>query len=481
MMTGRCGWLLVALAGALVLLPVARLGATSAAEVGGCAGTVPARMLTATPSDYLSVLATVQPGDLLQLAAGNYPSGLPLWNLHGSEDSCIIIEGPESGPAAVFTGRDCCNTVSIGDSSYLVVRNLELDGQGRAGDGVKAEGTATSAHHITIENLYIHGHGADQQIVGINTKCPVWSWVIRRNIIEAAGTGLYLGNSDGEDEFADGLIEHNLVVDTLGYNLQIKHQNGRATGLGSPADAVTIIRHNVFSKADNASTGYNARPNLLVGHWPLSGAGSNDDYLIYGNFFYQNPTAEALLQAEGNVILYQNLFVCETGSAVTFQPHNDVPRRIEAFQNTVVAPGTGINVSGGDPSHDQRIIGNAVFAGTPLSGGQQNDNITDAYGTAGSYLSNPFGVITGSSNRLDLYPLSGTLDGSAINRTGLELYEDWNRDFNSAARAGTYRGAYADDGANPGWPPALERKPDSTLFSDDFESGNLTRWSASVP
>ncbi len=197
-MTGR--WLPLLLTSALLGVPVCHLEATSADEVGGCEGTVPIRILTATPSDYLAVLDILQPGDLLQLAEGTYTSSLPLWDLHGDENNCIIIEGPESGPAAVFTGRDSSNTVSIGDSSYLIIRNLELDGQGRAGDGVKAEGTAQSAHHITLENLYIHGHGGDQQIVGINSKCPAWNWVIRSNIIEAAGTGIYLGNSDGEDE-----------------------------------------------------------------------------------------------------------------------------------------------------------------------------------------------------------------------------------------------------------------------------------------
>jgi len=35
----------------------------------------------------------------------------------------------------------------------------------------------------------IHGHGANQQIVGINTKCPAWNWVVRRNVIADAGTG----------------------------------------------------------------------------------------------------------------------------------------------------------------------------------------------------------------------------------------------------------------------------------------------------
>ena len=209
-----------------------------------------------TPANYLGLLAILQPGDTLSLAAGTYPDGLPINNMNGTAGNPIIITGPASGPRAIFTGRNCCNTVSIRDSSYIEIYNLELDGLGQAGDGVKAEGDATWAHHITLENLYIHDHDADQQIVGINTKCPAWDWVIRRNVIDTAGTGIYLGNSDGSAPFVRGLIEGNLIADTIGYNMQIKHQNPRPTGIGMPTgDNETIIRHNVFSKANNASSG----------------------------------------------------------------------------------------------------------------------------------------------------------------------------------------------------------------------------------
>jgi hypothetical protein len=464
--------------GLILLASASAAGAATVADVGGCAGTVPERILAADPSDYLTVVAGLEPGDLLQLAAGTYPTGLPVVDLHGEPDRCILIAGPEAG-AAVLTGRDCCNTVSIRDASYVVLRRLELDGQDRQGDGVKAEAESAAAHHVTLEDLYIHGHGANQQIVGINTKSPAWNWVIRQNVIVAAGTGLYLGDSDGEQEFVNGLIEHNLVVDTLGYNLQIKHQNGRDVGLGMPADAVTVIRHNVFSKADNAAGGDGARPNLLLGHWPLSGPGADDDYLVYGNFFYQNPTGEALLQAEGNVIVYANLFVNDVGSAVLIQPHNDVPKRIRIFQNTVVASATGLQVVGGDPAFEQRLIGNASFAAVPLAGGTELDNVTDAYAAASAYLVNPDGVLSGDVDRLDLYPLPGTLSGAALDLSGLESYDDWDRDFNGTPRSGLFRGAYAGEGANPGWLPALERQPESAvaIFADGFESGDLGAWS----
>ncbi len=452
------------------------LHATDAAGVGGCAGTVPDRELDADPATYLALLDTLVPGDLLRLAAGTYPSGLPIDGLDGEPDRCIIIEGPESGAPAIFTGRDCCNTVSLSDSSYLVIRHLELDGDDRLGDGVKAESTSEAVHHLTLEDLYIHGHGADQQIVGINTKCPTWNWVIRQSVIEGAGTGIYLGDSNGEDSFVEGLIEHNLIVDTVGYNLQIKHQNQRETGLGQPAESTTIIRHNVFSKASGGSTGDAARPNLLVGHWPLSGDGVDDDYLIYGNFFYQNPT-EALFQGEGNVIFYGTGLVNDVGPAVHIQPHNGPPRRLPPFQNTVVASTTGLSVVGGLGGFTRELTGNAVFATTPLSGGDQTDNVTDAYAAAAGYLVNPDGAISGA-DRLDLFPLPGALAGAPIDLSGLSTYEDWNRDFNGAPRPGTFRGAYAGEGVNPGWTLALERKPefDPTIFADGFESGDTSAW-----
>ncbi len=462
------------------LAGVPALRASTAAEYGGCAGTVPESVIDADPSDYRALLDTLGPGDLLRLAAGTYSEGLPFDGHHGEPDRCIIVEGPEAGPPAILTGRDCCNTVSLTDSSYLVVRNLELDGMGRAGDGVKAESPSASVHHVTLENLYVHGHGADQQIVGINTKCPAWNWVVRRNVIEAAGTGMYFGDSNGDAELVNSLVEHNLVFDTVGYNMQVKHQNGRNVGLGMPASGVTVIRHNVFSKASNGSSGGSARPNLLVGHWPLAGDGSDDDYLIYGNFFHQNPN-EGLFQGEGNVIFYDNLLLNDFGAAVRFQSHNDVPRRIRFFHNTVVADGTTVSVTSGDPGFEQRVVGNALF-GSPPSGGTQLDNVSDAYADAGDYLTNPDGVLTGAVNRLDFYPQPGALEG-AVDSSGLDVYEDWSRDFNGTARGTSFRGAYGGAGQNPGWLPALEIKPEpmTEIFADGFESGDTSAWSQTVP
>ncbi|WP_296827957.1 hypothetical protein [Thiobacillus sp.] len=138
------------------------------------------------------------------------------------------------------------------------------------------------------------------------------------------------------------------------------------------------IRYNVFSKQD-ALPGPQARPNVLLGHFPLAGAGSEDRYLVYGNFFQHNPS-EALLQAEGRVVLYDNVFVNGGGDAIHIQPHNDVPRDMAIFSNTVLASGTGIRVrhAVGTP-YRQRVLANVIAASIPLQAGEAAYNVALAY------------------------------------------------------------------------------------------------------
>ena len=208
-----------------------------------CVPSADAQTFTADPTDYHRLVKKLRPGDVLRLRAGQYARGLRIHELHGTAARPITIEGPADGEPAVLLGRPRRNVVSIKDASHIVVRNLEIDGRGAFVDGVKAEGNARFAHHITLENLYIHNLVRHQQSVGISTKCPAWDWVVRGNRIVGVGTGMYFGDSDGSDPFIGGLIEDNEVVDTIGYNLQIKHQSPRPRIEGMPTEPrMTIIR-----------------------------------------------------------------------------------------------------------------------------------------------------------------------------------------------------------------------------------------------
>jgi len=409
-------------------------------------------VVEATPADYRARLARLQPGDVLRLAPGDYVRGLPIRGLNGEPGAPIRIEGGDPRNRPRFVAQPGQNTVSIVDSSYVEIAGLDLDGAGVPVDAVKAEGRARFAHHITIEDLRILGYGAGQQIVGISTKCPAWGWVIRNNVIVGAGTGMYLGNSDGSAPFVGGLIEGNLVRDTLGYNLQIKHQRARPDLPGMPSGpSATVIRHNVFSKASNAAGAELARPNVLVGHFPTEGPGADDLYLIYGNFFHENPT-EALFQGEGNVALYSNVLVNASGSAVRIQPHNGRPESIDVFGNTALARDDGISIVGGNPERRQRAFGNAVFAGVPITADQAGSNVIGDLAAAARVLRDPFAPL----GELDLAPR----EPEAIRVDWPEVRDRATHallDFDGVPRTSGTAGAYARGPAK--WRLALERKP----------------------
>jgi hypothetical protein len=340
-------------------------------------GAAGAAVHTAGPDDYQQYLKRLEPGDVLQLEAGVYHQRLPLRNLQGLPGSEIVIEGPAEGGEAVFIAQDGTITISLIDVAHVTIRRLRLEGRGARAHAVVAEGRGRYAHHVTLEDLRISGYDAGQGYVGISTKVPAWNWIIRRNHISDTGTGMYLGNSDGNAPFVAGLIEGNVVERTLGYNLQIKHQLPRPALAGMPqSPSATVIRDNVFSKRERGSAADRARPNVLLGHWPLQGSGREDRYLVYRNLFLHNPH-ERLLQAEGNVALYNNVFVNAFGDGVSLQAHNDVPRHVDVLHNTIVSRDTGMRLSDADPGSRQRVSGNIIYAAKPMAVPEalQGDNV----------------------------------------------------------------------------------------------------------
>ena len=404
---------------------------------------VQAKTYTADAGNYIQTLHLLSPGDTLQLEPGYYRGGLRLHGLHGEEGAPITITGPRVGPRSVLLGRPGHNTVSIKNAAYVTVRDLELDGRGAFVDAVKAEGNADYAHHITLENLHIHNYAHEQQSVGISTKCPAWDWVVRGNLIEEVGTGMYFGNSNGRDPFIGGLIEGNTIVNTIGYNLQIKHQVSRPSLQGIPTNRrFTVIRRNQFEKAHDSSSGVAARPNVLVGHFPLRGAGSDDGHLIYQNLFFQN-SEEALFQGEGNISLYSNLFFNSypvNVPAIVIQPHNGEVGDVKVFFNTVVHPKAGIRLARKRTADSAAtvLIGNAIFSAEPLQGADPGANFLADYNSVNRMLVSP----VSDRARLLLRPLPGKLLGVDLQMGEFAALPEFDRDFANALRKPSGYGAF---------------------------------------
>jgi hypothetical protein len=410
------------------------------------------------PTYYLNLLNTLEAGDTLVLPAGTYRNRLNLTGIQGTESAWITITGPEEGPPAIITtDSNCCNNVQLGNTAYVALKNLTIDANSEgvdiSVDAINAKGGPT--HDILIEDCVIQGAGLHQQTVGISTKSTAWNWTVRGNVIRDAGTGAYFGSSDGSAPFIAGTIERNLFVDTIGYNLQIKHQNSYTPLSGMPTgERRTIIRDNVFLKrrpqsswpADKVD---GPRPNLLVDGFPDSGTGSNDRYEIFGNFFYQNQDDESLLQASGTVSVHDNIFVGQAWTAIYLTDHNRPLRSATVYSNTIYATGRGIRFAS-RARDGSRTVGNMIFADIPISGSTDisEHNLELAVDQADGVVTRPSDVL----NEMDFYPLPGEGTGTPIDATPFNDQTDFALDFNGMPKGEwTYRGAYAGAGQNPGW------------------------------
>ncbi|MCG5535575.1 hypothetical protein [Ectothiorhodospira mobilis] len=439
----------------LMPLPAVAPAASGAAQGTTATSTAAAtHILEANPDNYRGKIRQLRPGDHLRLAAGNYPRSLRLHGLKGTAEAPIVISGPESGEPAVLLGRDGENTISLSGTAHLILSHLTLDGRGRNAAGVVLEGNGQPAHHITLEGLIIKNYDATQGHTGITTRAPAWDWTLRNNHIHDVGTGLYLGQPDGSAPFIGGRIENNAIQRTLGYNMQIKHQEVRDPVPGIPTDRRdTIIRHNLFSKVERSRSGDSARPNLLVGHWPPKGPGHHDRYLIYGNLFYENPH-ERLFQGEGNVALYNNLFFNSHGPGILIMPHNDVPKAIYILQNTVVTAGPGIRILDPHPDHPLQASGNALFSPEPLQvvdAVPTGKNFTAPLEAAEHHLHAPEPRL----DHLDLYPHPNRL-GREKNTSAIGPLPHLDRDYNHRPRKRPTWGAFdAASTRNPGRAPGI--------------------------
>jgi len=433
-----------------------------------CPAAVHASMFTANPNaasgqpGYYQTLADVlSPGDTLMLPAGTYPDRLNLSGMQGTSSAWIVITGPSSGPPArITTSSSCCNTVQLDGTAYLALVNLTVDSANLdAIDGINAKGNPT--HDILIEHCTLIGQGNNQGTVAINTKSAAWRWTIRGNRIIQAGTGLYLGYPDGTNPFIAGVIEGNLVQNTIGYNMEIKYQvpYGSQPWVSQvPSGAHrTIIRNNVFMKEKNdwdPSQLAGDRPNVLVDPFPDSGPGSTDLYEIYGNFFYKNPN-EALFQGTGRMTLHDNVFVGAGSGQVStyFTDHNGTLKLAHVYNNTFYSIAGGGIVFGTPAREADAVVGNLIVVGATSLAGQivnSSANVIGSIASASQYFASPSEAL----GQMDFYPKTTcpVCTGAALGMAPFTAEGNYDRDFNGTSKAGfTFRGAYSGSGTNPGW------------------------------
>src|SRR5262249_6079632 len=117
---------------------------------------------------------------------------------------------------------------------------------------------------------------------------------------------------------------------------------------------------------------------------------------------------------------------------------------------------------GSSASTDDAVAGNLVFAGAPIGGSiaHSANNTVDTLANAGKYVNSP----SFTPGAMDFYPLPGMAQGTALDLSKFFADPDYGIDFNGTSKTAAkgcivFRGAYAGEGANPGWRLQASIKP----------------------
>lgn len=294
----------------------------------------PGRVLELHPSsvtgcdeEFVRVANSLQPGDQLLLRGGTYSQECRrrISGRHGTAEHPILITSAP-GEVAVLTRPARIdhhypeNNLEIEDSSYLIIRGLELR---RGSAGIRFVG---SNRNIVLEANEIHELG--NNAIAMNSG-DTREFVIRGNHIHhtgllaraagrTEGEGLYVGCHDGDCIASRHLIEANYIHDLRGTSV------GGNDGIEiKPGSHGIVVRHNVIHTT-TIGTRY---PCIFV-----YGGGPTPN-LVEGNALWNCGEA---VQVVADAIVRNNI-IAASDIGITSAPHARVPqvRNVTIVNNTI--------------------------------------------------------------------------------------------------------------------------------------------------
>lgn len=195
-------------------------------------------------SELLASIATLRPGDVLQLDDAEYrvPT-LHLAGVRGRSDAWITIRGAATRRSRIVGTSPRSNVLEIDDCSWLRIEDLDVTTDPGGVDGVKFTYDSTSAH-IALDGCRIHDVAQ-----GISSQAALLTDldVHRCEISDTTDSGIYLGYDDPPRLAVGTTIRNCWLHDvgyggTTGYGIQIKgHSRGAR------------IENNVLHRAGGAS------------------------------------------------------------------------------------------------------------------------------------------------------------------------------------------------------------------------------------
>ncbi len=371
-------------------------GGSAATTMTATTRSVPAPMAGApikavTPATFASVAAGARPGDILELAAGNYT--WPNWSVSGTSGAPIVVR---SSAGAVINGE-----VGLFARHYVHLSGLTINGRIRfnASNNVaitRCRINATSAlsgdgivTYLRAENAYI----ADNTIVGLTTWAASSFGVNGSNLgegIVVTGPGHVIMNNRVSG-FRDGisLLEQTEAVDQFSIDI-LNNEISESADDGIEAD---FCMHNcriMRNRMTNSFVAMSSQPGL-----------GGPTYFIRNVAYNVAHVAFKLYRGSiGDVLLHNT--VVKNGDALAEYSGVQVARTFSRNNLVIGGPGATYN---GFSSGSGRVIS---FSDLVASGSSMD---YDALGsTTGSFTGNLGGVSFSSLAALR----SGTTEKNAI-------------------------------------------------------------------
>lgn len=197
---------------------------------------------------------TVQPGDTVQVRAGNYAGGY--FETSGTAALPIVLENyPGESPAITDDNPTTPDGINLEGASYMTVQGFTVNGRTRAGI------RAVLCEHVTIRNNVMDANGVWGVLTGFCDDLLIENNVASNSIEQH---GIYVGNSgdrpvirantifgnnangihmNGDiSQGGDGIISNATVEDNVIYD------NGVGGGSGINCDGVqdSLIRNNLI-------------------------------------------------------------------------------------------------------------------------------------------------------------------------------------------------------------------------------------------
>jgi hypothetical protein len=417
-------------AAALLVVGCGRVGFDATASTSGDGGggdgggsgsgsdqscTAPATRTIHTGDDLYGMLATLGPGEVVEVEAGTYPSpGFAPMTWSGTAAQPIVVRAA-MGARPVLTNTQGNNNLDL-YGSYWTLRGFELTG----GD----IGVRIAADNATLEDLDIHDV-LDQGITCNRPGMDCSDIALRRVEIATTGnlqtgSGITLGCSDSSCAVNRAVVEGCYIHDT----------NGSAgAGIAVWKHTEVTVRDDVFVQTSGPAIVYQ-----------MSALTGRD--IIERNFIWN--VMNNGIQVEGQVIVRNNLVVGAAVDGIASRMQSGVaPVNVDIVHNTIEAATCVHSLNWSGTSYV--VANNALQCGT-------GTNLTGTPQTNGNIGFTASDVI-GSPND---YPVagSGLVDIADPNYTAAD-------DFNATARgAAPDVGAYERTTAtNPGWIPMAGLKP----------------------